>query len=108
MVSVHIDLPIFSSPTEPFGWFSGDVDLAVLPAKDEPFSWPEKWLGEFPEIFAGQAKQVWGDPVDWPYPPARAHITMYGLVCSDRAEARQLAQHIERCSGIAFEEHGLK
>ena len=108
MVTVHIDLPIFSSPTEPFGWFSGDIDLAVVPAKDKPFAWPEKWLVEFSEIFAGQATQVWGDPVDWPYPPAKSHVTMYGLVCRDRGEARQLARHIESCSGIAFEEHVLR
>ena len=108
MVSVHIDLPIFSSPTEPFGWFSGDVELAAVPAKDEPFAWPENWLGEFPEIFAGQTVQVWGDPIDWPYPPDRMHITMYGLVCDGRNDARLLAQHIERCSGIEFEEHALK
>ncbi len=108
MVTVHIDLPIFSSPKEPFGWFSGEVEFAAVPAKDEPFAWPEKWLGEFRELFAGQATQVWGDPDDWPYPPASVHIAMYGLVCRDRSEARQLSQHIERCSGIIFDEHDLK
>jgi hypothetical protein len=105
MVTVHIDLPIFSSPTEPFGWFSGDVEFAAVPTKDAPFPWPKKWLGDFPELFARQATQVWGDAVDWPYPPASAHVTMYGLVCRDRNEARRLSQHIERCSGIAFDEH---
>ena len=104
MVTVPIDLPIFSSPTEPFGWLSGDVVFASVPEKDEPFAWPEKWLGEFSELFAGQATQ---DPVDWPNPPASARITMYGSACRGRDETRQLSRHIERCSGIVFDEHAL-
>ena len=105
MVSIHIDLPIFSSPTEPHGWFSGDVELVRQPEKDEPFPWPAHWHTAFRELFEGQSMQVWGDLTDWPYLPSALHATMYGLVCADSAQAQQLATHIERCSGIPYDEH---
>ena len=57
---VHIDLPIFSSPTEPYGWFSGDIDVASFPAEDKAFPWPNAWLSHFSELFAEQSFQVWG------------------------------------------------
>ena len=105
MVSIHIDLPIFSSPTEPHGGFSGDVELDRQPRKDEPFPWPARWLAEHRELFEAQSAHVWGDLTDWPYPPSALHATMYGIVCADSGHARQVAEHIERCSGIRYDEH---
>lgn len=31
MVAIHVELPIFSSPTEPYGWFSGVLHLQAMP-----------------------------------------------------------------------------
>ena len=104
MVTVNIDLPIFSSPTEAFGNLSGPVELLSMPESGRPFPWPKEWTRQFGEIFEEQSSQVWGIS-DWPYPPAAKHVTMYGLVCSDRSQAREVASHLERCSGILFSEH---
>ena len=105
MVTVHIDLPIFSSPTEPFGYFLGSVELATMPRKDEAFPWPATWLEKFRGVFEDQTMQVWGEASAWPYPPPDAHFTLYGLVCRDRDQAHEIARHIGNCSGMAFEEH---
>lgn len=105
MISVHIDLPIFSSPTQPLGYFNGVVQLPSAPRPREPFPWPLEWLARHQEVFDGEPMQVWGEPIEWPYPPATIHVTMYGLVCRDRDHARDVAQHIERCSGIIFSDH---
>jgi hypothetical protein len=104
MVTVHLDLPIFSSPTEAFGYFSGEVELESMPRDGEPFPWPKEWLTKFRDVFDEQPTQVWGVS-EWPYPPAERHITMYGLVGRDRDQARELARHIEQSSGIDFQEH---
>jgi len=49
--------------------------------------------------------QVWGDPMEWPCPPATIRVTMYGSVCRGRDHTREVAQHIERCSGIIFSDY---
>ena len=104
MVTVNIDLPIFCSPTKALGHFSGPVQLRCMPALGRPFPWPEVWTRQFSEIFDRQATQVWGIS-DWPYSPESMSVTMYGLVCNDCAQARELANHLERCTGILFSEH---
>ena len=106
MVAIHVDLPIFSSPTEPYGWFSGVLHLQAMPEDGLPFPWPEEWLQQFAELFDEQRLQVWGLS-EWPCPPAELHVTRFGLVCRDRDQAGELARHIERCSGLVFNEHGL-
>lgn len=103
MVTVSIDLPIFSSPTEAFGFFAGPVQLTCMPEAGKPFPWPEEWTRQFSEIFEEQSSQVWRVG-DWPHPPAAKSVTMYGLVCSDPAQARGLASHLEHCTGILFSE----
>jgi len=104
MVTVSIDLPIFSSPTEALGFFAGPVQLPCMPERGKPFPWPEAWTRQFSEIFAEQSSQVWGIN-DWPHPPASKSVTLYGLVCSDPVQARDLARHLERCTGLLFAEH---
>lgn len=106
MVTVHIDLPIFSSPTEAFGYFSGPTQLGSMPQEGEPFPWPALWTQMFSEIFEEQSKQVW-TVNECPHPAASRHVTMFGLVCRDRAQARKLVVHLQRCSGISFSEHEL-
>jgi hypothetical protein len=101
---IHIDLPLFYSPTGAFGYFSGEIEVSHLPHADEPFPWPEHWLAHHEALFKEQSKQVWGI-TPWEWPPAKQHITMFGIVCSNRDEARLLSQYIERVSGIAFWEH---
>lgn len=106
MLAIHVDLPVFSSPIEPYGWFSGVVWLQAMPKNGSPFPWPEEWLQQFAELFHGQRLQVWSLS-EWPCPPATLHVAMFGLVCRDRDQAGELARHIERCSGLAFNEHDL-
>jgi hypothetical protein len=101
---IHIDLPIFHSPTGAFGYFSGEIEVSHLPHADEPFPWPEPWLSNHEALFKEQSKQVWGI-TPWEWPPAKQHVTMFGIVCSGREEAGLLSKHIEQVSGILFSEY---
>lgn len=103
---VHIDLPIFSSDTEAFGYFSGDIEVAEFPADGQAFPWPSAWLKKHQAVFLEQSTQVWGVS-DWSHGEARKHITMYGLGLSTREEAADLVRHIEAVSGIQFSAHEL-
>ena len=85
--------------------FSGDVQLRSMPKEREPFPWPSEWLTRFREVFDRAPLQVSGEPIAWSRPPASVHFEMFGLVCLDLEEAREVAQHIERCSGIMFDEY---
>jgi hypothetical protein len=104
MVAIHIDLPIFIGDTTAFGYFSGDVELTTLPAEGVPFPWPETWLTQHQALFAKHGNQVWGTS-KWPYPPVDTLVTMYGIHCTDEAEARSLVAHIESVTGFLFSEH---
>ncbi len=104
MVTVRIDLPIFSTPTQSLGHFSGEVELTSMPRKEEAFPWPDDWLIDFREIFEAQTSQVWGVQ-QWAYAPPEFQVTLFGLVALDRNQAKELARHIEKVSGIPFEEH---
>ncbi len=106
MVTVYIDLPLFSSPTEAFGFFAGLVRLDALPERGQPFPWPSAWTVQFGELFEAQALQVWAIK-PWPHAPASCSVTLYGLVCSDRDEAASLARHLEHCSGMLFDAYDL-
>lgn len=70
MLTVNIDWPIFSSPTEACGFFAGPVQLTCMPEAGKPFPWPEEWTRQLSEIFEEQSSQVWSIG-DWPPPPAR-------------------------------------
>ena len=105
-MQVHIDLPIFSSETEAFGYFSGDIEVAELPADGHAFPWPSAWLKKHQAIFLEQSTQVWGVS-DWSHGESRKHITMYGLGLRTREEAADLVRHIEAVSGILFWAHEL-
>lgn len=105
-MQVHIDLPIFSSDTEAFGYFSGDIEVAELPTDGRPFPWPSAWLKKHQAIFLQQSTQVWGVS-DWSHGESRKHITMYGLGLRNRDEAAELVRHIEAASGILFWAHEL-
>lgn len=104
MVTIHIDLPIFSTPTEPLGFFSGEVELDSMPRNGEAFPWPKEWLKHFRDVFDRQAGQVWSVDKS-PYAQAELRVTMFGLVARDRLQAQELARHIEHVSGIPFEQH---
>ena len=105
MVTVHIDLPLFSSPTEAVGYFGGLVCLEALPERGRPFPWPAAWTAQFGELLRAQAHQVWSISA-WPHhASASCSVTLYGLVCDGRDEAAALARHLERCTGIPFDAH---
>lgn len=105
-MQVHIDLPIFSSDTEAFGYFSGDIEVLDLPADGQAFPWPSAWLTKHQAIFLEQSIQVWGVS-DWPHGEPRKHITMYGIGLNSREEAAEVVRHIETVSGIQFWAHEL-
>jgi len=102
--AIHIDLPIFHSPTEAFGHFSGEIEVVHMPQVNQPFPWPKHWLSAHSALFQEQSNQVWGI-TPWESPPAKQHVAMFGVVCANRSEARSLSKHIELVSGIAFWEH---
>lgn len=101
MQIIHIDLPIFYSPTGSLGYFSGAIEVSRMPQVGAPFPWPEHWLVGYEATFQGQGDQVWRIS-PWQFPPAREHVSMYGIVCGGRQEATSLCAHIERLSGILF------
>ena len=105
-MQVHIDLPIFSSDTEAYGYFSGDIEVLELPEDGRAFPWPSSWLTKHQDIFSAQSNQVWGIS-DWPHGDPRKHITMYGLGLNSREEAVEVVRHIEAVSGIQFWAHDL-
>jgi len=105
MVTIHIDLPIFSTPTEPLGYFSGEIELDSMPRVGEAFPWPKGWLKHFPDVFDRQAGQVWSVDKSL-YAQAELRVTMFGLVAHDPLQAQELARHIEQVSGIPFEQYG--
>lgn len=101
---ISIDLPVFSSSTQAYGWFSGVVETEGLPAVGEPFAWPRHWLSRFSDTFQGQSLQVWGVS-DGLVAGVRCHVTMFGLVVEGRSAAAELAAHIEAVSAIPFTLH---
>ena len=103
---VHIDLPVFSSPTEAYGWFSGDLEIDAEPTEGVAFPWPSTWLNRFGNVFTEQRNQVWG-VTKWASGKATRHIAMHGLVADDRQMAAALAAHIEAVSGLDFSHHDL-
>jgi hypothetical protein len=104
MPSVHIDLPIFIGPDVALGHFGIDVMLERMPRKDEPFPWPNTWLGSHRGLFMGQSHQVWAlSECEGPGP--EIHFNMFGLVCSNRAEALAVVRHIEGVESCVFDEY---
>lgn len=101
---VHIDLPIFHSPASAFGYFSGEVEVARMPTVDQAFPWPIDWLSDHTVLFEAQSKQVWSIN-SWEWPPAKWHVTMFGIFCASRDEATRLVAHIESISGLSFWAH---
>ncbi len=104
MEVVHVDLPIFSSPTEAYGYFGGNIEVPSRPQPNEPFPWPQAWLSKHDDLFRTQCNQVWGIS-QWERLPSDVHITMFGIVCDGKQEAESLVRQIESESGILFSKH---
>lgn len=103
---IHIDLPIFSSPIEAYGSFSGDIEVETMPSEGFAFPWPSGWLAKFADVFAAQSTQVWGVS-KWEHGESARHVTMYGLVLNDRGHAEELVNHLEAVSQLDFSLHDV-
>jgi hypothetical protein len=104
MVRIRIDLPVFSSPTEAFGYAGGELDLSALPKTNTLFPWPEVWVEARPTYFSDDQSLIWGvSPCE--LPGAEFLVTMYGIVCKSSTDAQDCANFLEQVSGLEFNEY---
>jgi hypothetical protein len=103
MVRVRIDLPLFHSPTEAFGYLSGELDVEALPIEGEAFPWPSSWVEGGPR-YLGQESQIWGVS-PWEMTEAAYLVTMFGFVCESTTDARACAEFFRLAGGFDLVEY---
>ncbi len=103
MVRVRIDLPLFHSPTEAFGYLSGELDVDALPIEGGTFPWPSSWVEDGPRYLA-QDSQIWGVS-PWELTEAEYLVTMSGFVCGSTADAKACAEFFQRTGGFDLVEY---
>jgi len=104
MVTVQIDLPVFFSATEAFGYASGPLSLESLPQAGSAFAAPPAWVAALPEYFGKNGVAVWYvEPWDLPGP---SHIVgLRGIVCPSLSSACRVASVLGATPGIEFNAH---
>ena len=118
MARVRIDIPVFYSPTEAFGYATGELDISAVPAEGTPFPWSEDLVKERPAYFSEDQSLICGVSQqfldDGSYvssafadkiPGTVYSIAMYGIVCNSLTEARECAAFLEQALGLIFNEH---
>ena len=91
MITVYIDLPLFSPPGDIFGLATGEVEVPFVPSHAETFPWPDDWANTKPAYFSKEQSAVLGaDP--WERPGrAKTHVSLCGIVFAAQQEARECA-----------------
>ncbi|MBE7368687.1 hypothetical protein [Ramlibacter pallidus] len=101
---VHLNVPVFSSPSEAFGSASGLVNVATLPNQDSSFPWPQAWVQAKPQYLSSEQSlvasigAVEGVPL----------VVLDGIVCWSREEARDCARFLEQTCGLFFDKYDIK
>ncbi len=104
MVRIRIDLPVFSSPAESFGYATGELELSALPKENALFPWPEAWVEARPIYFSDEQSLIWGVS-PWDLSGAQFLVTLHGIVCESVLDARNCANFLEQVAGLEFNEH---
>ena len=103
MVTVYIDLPLFSPPKDFYGLAIGEVEVPFVPSHTDIFPWPDSWASAKPAYFSKEQSAVLG-ACPWNGEGcAEAHVSLCGFVFDNPQEAAECVSFLESV-GLQFDD----